>query len=327
MTNSALRWGILGTGMIAAKFADQLGETPRGELIAVASRRAEAARRFCKSHRGEPIEGYQRMLERDDLDAVYLSLPNGMHAEWSIRALEAGKHVLCEKPLAANAAQAERMFDAADRTGRVLIEAFMYRTRPIVKQLIERVRDGEIGRVKLIRTHFTFNRPVDKALDARYDPAQAGGALMDVGCYCVNLARALVGREPIDARAVATLHETGVDEYAAGVLKFDDGALACFTCGMTVDSDRKTFIAGEHGQFVIHDPWLSGRKIKRITAKRSRTFTAKGRKGAHALEAEAFADAVFDGATPWITRDDSLGNMRALDALRRDAGVAFDPSA
>jgi len=184
-----LRWGVLGTGMIAGKLATDLKHTPTGIHVASGSRLQETADLFAAKHGGRGIAGYEALINDPDVDAVYISLPNGLHAEWSIKAMEAGKDVLCEKPIARNATEAETMFAAAERTGQLLVEAFMYRTLPAVQKLIEMIRGGALGQVKLIRSNFSFAREALEG-DARYQPAQAGGGLMDVGCYCVNGQRA-----------------------------------------------------------------------------------------------------------------------------------------
>ena len=314
-----LNWGILGTGMIAHKFAAELKDTSSGALVASGSRRQETADAFAAEHGGRGVPGYAALLDDPKVDAVYNSLPNGLHAERSIRAMEAGKHVLCEKPMACNAAEAESMFDAAERTGQLLVEAFMYRTLPAVKTLIEMVQGGALGQVKLIRSNFSFAREA-LVSDARYQAAQAGGGLMDVGCYCVNLTRAVMASEPTDTACFAHLHEHGVDDYAAGVMRFGDNTLATFTCGMTVANNWTTYIAGDDGEIAINDPWLGDGTFTLNKDGETQTVGAKTDTPVYALEAEAFAEAVA-GATPWITREDTLGNMRVLDKLREQAGV------
>ena len=314
-----LRWGILGTGMIAAKFAADLNQTPLGYLEATGSRRQNSAEAFAATHGGRAITSYETLIKDPAIQAVYISLPNGMHAEWSIKAMEAGKHVLCEKPLARNAAEAKSMFDASERTGQLLIEAFMYRTLPSIRKLIKMVQGGALGQVKLIRSNFSFTRDVLEG-DARYELSQAGGGLMDVGCYCVNLTRAVMGAEPTDTACFAHLHERGVDDYAAGVLRFGDKTLATFTCGMTVANDWTTYIAGDDAEIAIHDPWLGDGTFTMTRNGQAETIEAKTNTPLYALEAEAFAEAV-GGANPWITRNDTLGNMRVLDRLREQAGV------
>ena len=153
--SKSLSWGILGTGMIAGKFAGQLPESDTGELAAVGSRTLDSAVAFTSKYGGEPRESYDALLADSNVDAVYNSLPNGMHREWSIKAMEAGKHVLCEKPLASNTSEVEEMFAVAERTGRTLVEGFMYLTHPAVKKAIQAVRAGEIGQIRVMRSNFT----------------------------------------------------------------------------------------------------------------------------------------------------------------------------
>lgn len=315
-----LRWGILGTGVIAGKFAGQLDQAGRAVLAAVGSRRQASADKFAKQHGGTALGSYEALLGRDEVDAVYISLPNGMHCEWTIRALEAGKHVLCEKPLASNSAEAAEMFAAAEKTSRILVEAFMYRSQPAVRQAIQLVREGAIGEVRLIRSNFTFCRNA-RPEDGRYQPNMAGGSLMDVGCYCINFARALAGAEPTSVHAVAHLHELGVDDYAAGTLDFNGNVLATFTSGMTVFSDWRTTVGGSTGYVAIDNPWFSDGKFRVVRGGKSEAIEAPADQGAYALEVDHFAATVQDGSGPVITKDDSLGNMRVLDQLRRQIGL------
>lgn len=316
-----LRWGILGTGMIARKFAADLPHSTTGTLHAVASRTQSAADAFCREFGGRAIAGYEMLLADPEVDAIYLSLPNGMHRDWSIAALRAGKHVLCEKPMARNAAEAAEMFAAAEDSGKVLIEAFMYRTHPLIQRLIEFVRGGGIGELRLMRANFTFARPAG-ADDARYDPTQGGGSLMDVGCYCVNFARAVAGTEPVGVSSTAHLHPLGVDDYAAGTLTFPGAFLATFTCGMTVASDPVTHIAGSEGRIAIDSFWFgkNGFTVTRPDGTVER-HESPVMLPLYALEADAFATTVSGKTPPWIAKEDTLGNMRVLDELRRAAGV------
>lgn len=306
--------------MIAKKFAGDLPSSETGVLAATASRSRASADAFAGEFGGRGVEGYQQLLADPGVDAVYLSLPNGLHAEWSIAALEAGKHVLCEKPIARNESEATTMFEVSERTGKVLIEAFMYRTAPAVRKVIELVKRGEIGDLRLIRTNFTFAREVSLA-DARYQPEQAGGALMDVGCYCVNFTRALVGAEPGGVHAIAHLHEAGVDDYAAGTLKFGDDVLATFTCGMTVQSQPGAYIAGTKGMIEFPAFWFAQGGFTLVKDGGSTHFPEPPGKPLYAAEADAFAAAVRGESEPWITKADTLGNMRVLDELRAAAGV------
>ena len=311
-----LAWGILGAGGIAGKFAEQLPLSESGRLAAVGSRSVEKAAAFAQRHGGAACD-YQQLLRRDDVDAVYVALPNALHESWTIQALEAGKHVLCEKPLAIRGEQVQQMFAAAKQHDRVLSEAFMYRHHPAVQKVISLAREGAIGEVKLIRANFTFHR-ADSPEDIRYQPQLEGGALYDVGCYCVHFARAITGLEPQPSSQVCFhRHASGVDDYAAGVLNFNGRVLATFTCGMTVFADRTTYIGGSEGFLAIDTPWFSdgeitlahgqGRELETIQAGRTVPL--------YALEADAFAQAVAGEAEPLISPEDSLGNAQALEML------------
>jgi D-xylose 1-dehydrogenase (NADP+, D-xylono-1,5-lactone-forming) len=318
--SAPFHWGILGTGVIARKFADQLRHTENGRLVAVGSRSEESARCFAAEFGGRGVGAYEAVLADNGVEAVYNALPNHLHLEWTLKALAAGKHVLCEKPFALNASQAEEMFAAADRAGRVLVEAFMYRCKPVIQRFLQTVREGAIGDVRLIRSNFTFCRPV-LATDARYEPRQGGGSLMDVGAYCINFCRAIAGAEPVGLQAMAHLHERGVDDYAAGVLRFPGDILATFTSGMTVESDRTTFVGGTRGWLAIDFPWQTAESFVLVRGEAKETITEPMPKPIYALEADAFAAVVREGHTPWTTREDTLGNMRVLDALRRQIGL------
>lgn len=322
LTSGNLHWGILGTGMIARKFAAELPSSRTGILEATASRTASSATAFAHHHGGRAIAGYDTLLADPAVEAVYLSLPNGLHHDWAVKALRAGKHVLCEKPLARNVAEAEAMFQVAEQEGRLLVEAFMYRAHPLIQRLIRLVRTGGIGDLRLMRTNFTFSRAASPD-DARYDPAQGGGSLMDVGSYCVNFARALAGAEPIAVHAAAHQHALGVDDYAVGTLTFPGGFLVTFTCGMTVASDPGTYLAGTEGQIAIEAFWYArdGFALKRTDGTIEKHESPEA-EPVYAMEADAFAAAARGQSPPWISREDTLGNLRVLDALRESAGIA-----
>jgi len=314
-----LRWGILGTGMIAGRFAADLPSSRSGRLAAVASRSAESATAFTKKYGGEPVTGYEALLARADVDAVYISLPNALHHEWTLAALDAGKHVLCEKPMALSEAEAREMFDRAEATGRILIEAFMYRAHPQTRLIHETVASGAIGEIRLIRTNFTFNRAASPQ-DARFQAGPGGGSLMDVGCYCVDFTRTLLGAEPNRVECVAHRHEFGVDDYAAGVLGFPNGALATFTCGMTVLSDQTAHIAGTEGRLEVTRFWQGKEGFSLVSPKgRVKKFSVKEKRPIYAIEADAFADVVA-GAPNWNRPENTLANLRVLEQLRRGAG-------
>ena len=213
----AVRWGILSTARINAAVIPPLRESPVSELIAVASRTQDRADTYARQWRIPRVYGsYDALLEDPDVEAIYISLPNGPHVEWSIRCLEAGKHVLCEKPLARDPAEVERAFDAADRAGLLLMEAFMYRHHPQTTRLVELVRAGTVGELRQIRASFSFQI---EGANVRLEPDLAGGALMDVGCYCVSGSRLLAG-EAESVSAYQVLGASGVDLRLTGTLVF-----------------------------------------------------------------------------------------------------------
>ncbi len=334
-----LRWGILGTGNIAGQFAESLRGAQRGRVVAVASRRADSAHSFCGQHGiGHAHEGYDALLRDGGVDAVYNALPNAMHHVWTTAALNAGKHVLCEKPFASNLAESERMFEVAERQGRCLVEAFMYRSHPLTAAVIDQVRQGAIGDLKLIRMSFCFaTRRIDG--NVRFSTELAGGALMDLGCYCTSFARLHAGTEPTQVHAVAQRHETGVDILTAGTLFFGDDVVASFVCGMNAHADNSAYLCGSDGFIVVPIPWkppvtgaqytVTSMPPPMMDRKKSsegpppRTFRMDAGKPLYALEADDFAATVQDGAAPAVSRAETLGNMRVLDELRRQIGLRF----
>jgi D-xylose 1-dehydrogenase (NADP+, D-xylono-1,5-lactone-forming) len=335
-----LRWGIMGTGNIAGQFAAGMAGAQRGEIGAVGSRSEASAKSFAERFGVANVHGsYEQLLADKTVDAIYLSLPNSMHHEWTLKSLAAGKHVLCEKPIAISAAQAEEMFDAAQKAGRILAEGFMYVSHPQTKAILQTIRSGAIGAVRIVRTSFCF-RTNKLEGNIRFRRDMAGGALMDVGCYCLHFSRLIMGAEPQSVHATAKMHESGVDEMTAGVLGFADGAAATFSCGTRVQADNTATICGTDGYLEIGWPWKPPVTGASFTIARSippkqdgaaasalpprQTITADATGPLYAMEADDFAAAVLDGATPTITRADSLGNMRLLDEIRRQIGLSFE---
>ena len=269
---------------------------------------------------------------------MYLALPNALHHEWTLKALKAGKHVLCEKPLANDAAQAQEMFTAARKAKLVLAEAFMYRSHPLTKAWLAALRGGAIGKVKFIRTNFTFYVSRTEG-NIRFSTALAGGALMDVGCYCINLARLVAQAEPLSIQATAVKHSSGVDELTAATLTFPEGLVATFVCGMRAQADNTAMICGDQGYLLIPVPWKPPVQkaeftLAHSTPPRMEAEAAKGPPPRHtfqvdaplplyALEADEFAATVLEGAAPAVRPEDSLGNMRTLDAIRSQIGLVF----
>ena len=344
----SLRWGILGTGNIARQFAAGVNASRHGRLAAVGSRSSEKAEAFARVF-GVPAAygAYDDVLASRDVDAAYVSLPNTLHHAWAIAALRAGKHVLCEKPFAVTAEQSEEMFDAARSAGRVVMEAFMYRCHPQTLSALAAVRSGAIGDVKLIRTSFCY-RTTRIADNVRFRPDLAGGALMDVGCYCLSFSRLFAGAEPTEARAAGRLHDTGVDELCTGYLRFGDAAgspFASFACGMGVQADNTACVCGTEGYLEIPVPWKpppGGARytIARATPPLQDRKDGKGTQGSppapprqtveveatgdlYGMEADDFAASVIDGTPVRVSREETLGNMHLLDDLRRQIGLGY----
>ena len=336
MPSEKLCWGILGTGNIAHQFAEGLIGSDRGVATAVGSRHTRSAEQFAQAYRiGSHHGRYEDLVHDRRVDVVYVSLPNTMHHEWTLKALHAGKHVLCEKPFASSAAESEEMFDLAERQGLRVVEAFMYRSHDQTLEVFEKIENGAIGRLCLIRTSFCY-RTTKIEGNIRFNPALAGGALMDVGCYCINFSRYFARDEPTDIRAVACMHETGVDEMVVGTLCFTGGLIASFTCGMTVQADNTAYLCGRDGFIEIPVPWKppahgAQYRIKHSVSPRqdkSKTIPVPTQivkidsadKPIFAVEADDFAATILDGAPPRVTRQDTLANMAVLDEIRRQIG-------
>jgi xylose dehydrogenase (NAD/NADP) len=333
----ALAWGILGTGNIARQFATGVNASRRGRLASVASRDPAKAAAFAQAHSIAKSTGvYDALLADPSVQAVYVSLPNNLHHEWTIKAINAGKHVLCEKPFATSINEAREMFDVARQTGKVLIEAFMYRAHPLTHAVIDAVNSGAIGQVRLIRTSFCFKVSKWQG-NIRFDPNLAGGVLMDVGVYCTSFSRLFARSEPDRIHVIHHRHETGIEDVVAGTLGFPNGVLASFTCGMTVHADNTAGICGDEGYIEIPVPWKPPSKgatftIARSTPPRMENSNVKGPPPRltrtigdvgelYALEADAFADTVFDNAPPFVTPEDTLGNQLVMDELQRQTGT------
>jgi predicted dehydrogenase len=329
-----IRWGILGTGNIAKQFANGLRSSRQGKLVAAASRALTPgtphpfALEFA-SNGFEIHNGYDGLIASPNVDAVYVALPNTMHHEWTIKALRAGKHVLCEKPIASTAAEAEEMFEVAHQTGRVLIEAFMYRCHPQTLAVVDAINRGVIGRPRLIRTSFCF-RTTKIDGNIRFDPKLAGGALMDVGCYCLSFSRLIAGAEPISSQAVG-YHQNGVDVAMSGSLLFPNELTASFACAMNTQADNALMICGEEGWIKIAVPWkptsaTSGYTIERQmppkqdqsqTGRPPSEFIAVPVEGdVYAIEADTFSDVVAGKIPPFVTAADSIGNMKLIQHLQ-----------
>jgi predicted dehydrogenase len=313
-----IAWGILSTARIGARLLIGAHATDAAEVVAVASRSAAAAQAFADTHKIPRAHGsYEALLADPDVEAVYIPLPNSMHVEWAMRALQAGKHVLCEKPMDRRPERVAAAFDLAAERGLVLSEAFMWRHNPQTARLRELLDEGAIGDVRLVRACFSFM--LTAGADVRLDPALDGGALMDVGCYAVSGARLVAGCEPQTASAEVVSGPTGVDMRLAGTLRFDGDVLAAIDCGLDVPSRSELEIAGTEGRIVLADPWhaIQPRIVVERGFGRELVEVAPG--DSYRLELEDMAAAIRGERPPLLGRDDALGQARTIDALYRSA--------
>jgi len=334
-----LRWGIIGTGNIANQFAKGVAGASRSVLAAVGSRTDAAAEAFAQQHGIDPAHAhgsYEALCHDERIDAVYVSLPNAMHHEWTVKALEAGKHVLCEKPFAVTVAEANEMFEVAERHDRRLVEAFMYRCHPLTRAVVEELRSGSIGELKLIKTSFNFCITKTEG-NVRFSRELAGGALMDIGCYCISFSVLMAGRAPAEVHASGQMHATGVDEMSVGTMRFENGVVASFACGMRAHADNAAELCGTEGFIEVPVPWkppVKGAefKVRTMTPPRQdqrpggpseQTHHVDAPAPLYGLEADAFAAHVLDDADPAVTKEETLTVQRVLDQMRAQVGVGF----
>ncbi|HEV3407142.1 MAG TPA: Gfo/Idh/MocA family oxidoreductase [Gaiellaceae bacterium] len=315
--NGPVRWGLLSTAKINDKVLAGAAEAEGAEVVAVGSRDAGRAEAYARARGIERAHGsYEAVLADPEIDAIYISLPNSLHVEWSIRALEAGKHVLCEKPLSRRPDDVARAFDAAERAGLILTEAFMYRHNPQTARLKALVEDGAIGRLRLVRAAFSF--PLADAADVRLDPALDGGALMDVGCYCVSGARLLAG-EPEEVYGEQVLAESGVDNLFTGTMRFPGDVLAQFDCGFVLQIRDELEAIGEDGSVFLDDPWHSRTPVLEVRGRTGVEEIVLDVADSYRLEVENMGAAIRGEAPPLLGREDALGQARAIEALYRAA--------
>ena len=340
-----LRWGILATGRIASVFAKGVLGSRLGEVAAVASRRQEEADKFGIEKWGDFLKGrdvrrhgsYEALLADGEVDAVYIATPHPMHAAWAIKCVEAGKHVLVEKPIGMNEGEAAAIFAAAQRQRRFVMEAFMYRCHPLTAKLVETIRSGAIGQVRAMQANFSFNSGTN--LTGRLMVNElGGGGILDVGCYCTSMARLVAGAaagkaevaEPAEFKAVGKLTETKVDGVAAAVLRFESGMIASIACGVQVMMENVIRVYGSGGSIKL-DRWVpadTGNKFVLCQdGKEPQEVAVDAGENVYSLEADVAAEGIgrgeLEAAYPAMAWQDSLGNMRALDRWRGEVGVVY----
>lgn len=341
MTEKTIRWGIIGPGSIAKAFRDGVAQAEHGELVAIATRNPDKPGLAEEFPGARILKGYDALLADKDVDAIYIAVPHTGHAEWAIKAAEAGKHVLVEKPLALSAHEEDAVFHAHKKAGTFAGEAFMYRLHPQTAKIIELIKAGTIGDVRMIQSSFGFNMGSFKAEHRLFASALAGGGIMDVGCYPVSMSRLIAGvangkafADPVKVAGAAKLNAEGTDDYAAAVLTFENGIVAQVSCAVMANLDNVLRIHGSEGRIEVPDFWFAGGnrdqglgKIDIIKGGQTETISVDEKAHVYSFEAEAASLAILAGRqefqAPGMSWADSLGNARVLDAWRRDAGIEF----
>ncbi len=336
-----LSWGIITTGQIARKFAADLPQSRTGRLVAVAARQLADAQKFAAEFGAANAHGsYEALLADPAVEAVYIGTPHPWHAEWAIKAAQAGKHILCEKPLTLSLADSERVIAAARQHDVLLVEAFMYRFHPQTRKVAALVRDGAIGELRLIRASFNVLCPFDPE-SRMFKKSLGGGGILDLGCYPLSYSRhvagAALGRdvvEPVKFHGTGRLHpQAGTDDFATALAEFPGGVIGELSCGTTVLNDNSVQVHGSEGWIDVPNPFTPGLlgRPERITLHRRSgaleeiAITSPGM-GLYAYEADAVAEALARGAreVPLATWADTLGNARLADAWLASVGLRYD---
>jgi predicted dehydrogenase/aryl-alcohol dehydrogenase-like predicted oxidoreductase len=342
-SKASVRWGILGPGDIAKAFAGGVAGSRTGVLSAIATRdpvRAGLAETFPGAR---ILAGYDALLADPEIDAIYIAVPHPFHAEWAIKAAEAGKHVLCEKPLALTAFEADAMMHAARKAGTFLGEAFMYRLHPQTLKLVELIKSGAVGDIRMIKSSFGFAMPRFMPEHRLYASDLAGGGILDVGGYPVSMVRLIVGAaagkpfaEPDKVAGVAHLGQSGVDEWASALLHFPYGIVGEVSCSISLDQDNMLRIFGTKGSIEVPDFWFAGGnrdvglgRIELIRADGSReTISVNETRHLYSFEVDGAGEAILAGrqefAWPGMGWDDSLGTLRVLDKWRASVGLEYE---
>jgi xylose dehydrogenase (NAD/NADP) len=320
-----INWGIIGTANIAKKSViPGIQQSETGVVAAIASRGIEKAEKAAQELGIERAYGsYEELLQDQDIDAVYIPLPNHLHKEWTLKAAEAGKHVLCEKPLALNAEEAKEMVEKCQSAGVKLAEAFMYRYHPRYERVKEIIQSGEIGTVRGLHGAFTFNNAGDKD-NVRYKQFMGGGSVYDVGCYPISVARFILESEPEAAtvQAFFSPEHDDVDMMASGLLEFPNSVGMTFDCGMWADFRNTLQILGTEGRidlpsaFLYHSPEDAGFYV---TVKGEQRFEAVPDLNQYALQADEFGKSILTDAPIRFPSEDAVRNMRVIDACLKSA--------
>jgi xylose dehydrogenase (NAD/NADP) len=311
VSNAPIRWGLLGTARINAKLLAGARLSDHAEVVAVGSRSAETGEAFARAHGIAKVHAsYEALLADPDVDAIYVSLPNSLHHPWTLKALAAGKHVLCEKPYTRHSHEVDVAWDAAEASGLVLMEAFMWRHTPQADRLVALLpRLGE-----LVTVRSTFSHRLSDDDDVRVSTELDGGSLMDVGCYCISGARLIAGQEPelVVADQVTTVD--GVDRRFAALMRFPSGLTATFHSGFDAVTESLEVI-GRDGSVLLPDPWHSVEGVMLVDGQEERVQVINP----YQCELDDMAAAIRGEKAPRLGRDDAMGQARAIEALYRSA--------
>ena len=335
-----LAWGLLAAGGIAGKLVEAIDRSESSRVVAVGSRSQEVADRFGEQY-GIPRRygNYQALIADEEVNVVYISTPHPMHGEWAIKAADAGKHLLCEKPLTINHAEAVEVVEAARRNDVFLMEAFAYRAHPHTQRLIELVKDGAIGRLRLIHISFGFDERLS-TLPRLTEHTLGGGGIMDIGCYCTSMSRLLAGAalgepfvEPLRVEGCGYIDPVDrVDHYAAACLEFPDGIVGALACGVRLAQENVVRAYGREGVIVVPRPlWLPPYPeagVQTISLERYGEdpveIPVEAKAGLFTLQVDDVAAHIEDRQSPAMGWDDTLGNMRTLDRWREAIGLRYD---
>ena len=319
MANRVLNWGLLSTARINRALITPLRASQRNRLLAVASRTQESAEKYAREWKIPRAHGsYEALLANPEIDVVYISLPNHLHATWTIKGVEAGKHVLCEKPLALSVEEVDAVQSAARRHGRIVMEAFMYCHHPQTLKVQEVVQNGLLGTLKLIRGSFSY--VLSRDVDVRLDPAMGGGSIWDVGCYPISYARRVVGKDPLEVFGWQVTGPTGVDATFVGQMRFEQDILAQFDSSFVIPLHAFMEIVGSEGTLNIPRPFKpeTDEKIYLTRGDKTETIKIKGQE-LYIGEVENMADAILLGHEPRISLEDSRVHVATISSLLESA--------
>ncbi|MCH7589053.1 MAG: Gfo/Idh/MocA family oxidoreductase [Chloroflexi bacterium] len=325
MENKPFRWGIIGPGRIARKFADALTVVDGGILYAVASRELERARAFSNKYQAEKSFGsYAEMVEDPDVDGVYVATPHPFHYENSLLSLKAGKPVLCEKPLTVNAAEADQLIKAARSNKTFLMEAMWTRFLPVLQQVRQWLDDGRIGKVKLLTSTFGF-RAARELEDRAFNPNLGGGVLLDLGVYNISISQWVLGQDALSFATQGILGETKVDELTAVNLLYENGAVSQFTCNMVSDTTNDMYVYGTEGHIYIHPQFWRPTAATLVSGGQETMETRSFRKNGFEYQIEEAITCIRSGLleSPRMPHAQTLSNMQLMDEIRAQIGLIY----